>query len=693
MPGEFKFDAWLSSKDMSLVGMGEDGRPLVQKNNGEVAPINMEKVITSLGKDPAEVKNIRYNQPTSALDVSPLTTEQRAKLSVGNARGSLQYLKRNFEGAEYVPDQGLVVKKGGVWHRVDPDGLGGGNAWDKTKELMKDIVDLGDVAISGVASGVGAAGGAIAAGPAAVAGGVLGAGGGQAWASTLNASLGRLAGTYDATPTEQLADTGLESLMAMGGQAIAPGVKPTLGALKTGAMKAGKFMSDRTKDVVAGVYGQITGVGSEAMYGLLNKTAPVINKLDTFIKRAGPEASGELVAAEAKKHGIGVLNKIVEMGTKALPQRYGQLLETLADSAEGKGFSVNVGDLVENAMKAIEDAGLGKFVPKVSGKAGQFRSLVTGQGRELTPPTASVRNGTAKFVPLTTEEVAERIAQDMPGEALTKEHLKFITPMINTLMDLGKIGDLKGKAAAKVLTRLNTHLNQYADDAFKLDNPALNRLMTIATNGYEEGVSKAFQKAGLAEEHAALSNLYAEYGNSVNRMRRVLKNDGAEALYNSISKSADKNLRPKGDVESLVKLIGEEGEKHWDDLITSQTAGKFARWTPQFGPAAAGAVSGGGAAAALATKLGMATMAGAATVGTQLSPRIVARQFSAADKLASKALPYAGAGLNFLRSIPPDKVKQFISSDEAVSAFMRTMPAAFQKEDQDTQELLQKAGL
>ena len=174
--------------------------------------------------------------PALAINESPLSLEDRLKLSLGNKAGKLSYLKSKFEDATEDAFGNLTVQKDGLWYKVDQEGAGIDD-WTSTKqwlragkELAADMADIApELAAVGVGFGVGAVTGG--AGLPVLLAAETAAGGGLA---ALRTSLGRLAGTYKADAEQQFQDIAFESLLSMGGTAVLAGVKP-----------AGKFMANQ----------------------------------------------------------------------------------------------------------------------------------------------------------------------------------------------------------------------------------------------------------------------------------------------------------------------------------------------------------------------------------------------------------------------------------------------------------------
>lgn len=706
-PRTFAFDNWLADRDMKFSRRDDDGTVFVTDPKGEERRFNLDAlkadIATKSGMDPKDLKDapVQFNTALTPTEISPLGFGDRTAVkSFGNIKGATSYLKNKYDDVQYNPEKGLVVNNKGVWQTVDPSGLGKGTAWDKTKELFKDVVDNQDIAIAGMMSSPAVAEGVALGAPAGpigmAVGGIAGAGVAALGSSAVRTTFGRMLGTYESTPVEQVQDMGMETIMGMAGQAAAPGVSAGISALGKAGSSLGKLIPEAVQGTFANVYGRITGVGTQAMYSLMGQGEKLMGRLKNMAGAVGPKASAEDIAAHAVKENISTASTLLEESTKALPRKYGEMLHSLVDNSEGK-VSVDMEDLVSNTMKQVEDAGMGRFVPTVSKGGAKSRNAMERAGAELPPPEMSLKHGQVKFVPYSQEELATRWSQGLPAEVLEGESKGKVMKFVNQMLVLGKQGQLEGKSAANVLTRAKGMLNQVADEAFQSGDSQMQRLMAKTKEGWDNNVRAVFDDAGLGKDYSQLSELYANFGNAVNKARGILKKEGEETFVKKLVSSADKNLTAKGDAGLLVELLGDRGKDLYDNIMLTDTAAKFAPWIPRFGPAGhagiVGVASAAGAYApkavsALAASAGLGTGVAAGAVASQFSPKIVSGQVRAVQEIAKKAAPYVGKTMDFVKGLPPDHLKEFIKNPQAMEAFLRTVPASMVREEQDREHLL-----
>jgi len=222
-PNKSGFDVttFLTENNMKVISVGGERGNLIVENDitGDRREINAAEVLGQAGIDP-NAFNFVLNRPATALPTSPLSVAERFQvIGLGNRKGQISWLRDNFEDVAEVPEsRDLVVKQDGVGHRVDGDNFSQPDSWEWTKEVIADVAGVIPEIATGTAIGVAAS---LSGGTALLAAPLIGAG-----SETLRTSLGRLAGTYEATVDEQIADVAIESMLSLGGEAVAIGAKP-----------------------------------------------------------------------------------------------------------------------------------------------------------------------------------------------------------------------------------------------------------------------------------------------------------------------------------------------------------------------------------------------------------------------------------------------------------------------------------
>lgn len=668
---EFDVDVpqMLKAEGFQIKDINDDGSIVAIGIDGSTYDIDTQKMASDLlGDDAIGAKlNLSYNSPKTAIARSPVDATDRAKLSVGNTRGSLSYLSSKFgkDNVQLDEKNGLVVKQNGIWKQVDPSGFN--QYFNDPWELTRDLADLGDVAVNVAATSYGAAKGAIAgapAGPAGViGGGIIGAGASGAASGAFRTLLGRAVGTYEADVNETITDIGLEGLFSMGGQALGAGVKPTIQGLGKAIKSVSSKASDGTKAVLAGTYGQLTGAGSEAMEQVLNRPGEWTGKMNSYIKKG---LSGDQIAREALDSGVKSTEELLEKATKALPQKWGQLMDDLAKKS-GSKLSVNMDDVLTKAASGLDDAGVGQVV----------------------------RDGSAlKFIPFDDAAKAARLEAGLPVSIVDDATQKELQNLVTKISSFGG-KSYKGEGAARVLIGLNKTINQLSDDAVKGGmSPEAQRAVTKFAGSYKNALADTFTDAGLGLEYKAMQDVYRRYADPVKIARQALKSSQPEAIdqvFKRITGSSTKNAGTKRAVDELVDLVGPEGKKLMDKIAMDYTISKTANWAPRMGlvsGVALGSTLAGGASVGLP---------GAALAMTQSSPRFVANQLAAGRKILTKVgsgtssvanplVQYSLKTLDTIKGLSPAATTELLQNTDLFKALMESPINSLQEEDKLNQE-------
>ena len=645
----FDMGGFLNSQGLRFISKQPGQSALVEDMaTGEQSQLDAEMLLNSLGTNSNETK-IVFNSPENPVNISPLTVEDRAKVKgLGNARGSVRFLSQKFEAVMPHEEQGLLVMQDGIWHKVDPTGLGDGDPWEMAKELVKDVADLTDVGINIAVTAPAVALGIATAGPV---GGIKAAGAGGAISGKIRTSLGRYVGTYEATPLEEVADIALESVLTLGGQLLTPGARPTLKSLAKGSSNLAK---KAIKEPVIALYGRFSGVGEGAMRELIENGARVSRSMKTAIREAGGSQADVTAAINVDKDkAIKKATDLLEMSVEELPKKWGKLFDETFEAAEKAKLSVNMDEVAEVAYKNVEELGLGKIVSK---------------------------EGDRVFRPLTQAEQITRIRSNLPAEQLVPGAEKQIQLAVDTMEAFRKAGTVKGGIAADRLVTLNTQLNRLQRKLFKGQSasPEYKRAVASMSTGFRNALKKEFRKVGLEGKYTQMQSLYGRFADDVAEARKMLdRTGGPESFVNRLMSDTAANRTQAGIAKSLIELTGKRGQVLFRNMAENTAASKFLPWAPKMGLIQVGAgVAGIGT---LAT--GGLTLGGGAALA-QLSPRVIAAEASLMRNL--------GNSLNFIKQAGGNAVA---NNPAIFQALMRTAITEVGQESQLTQDLLQQAGI
>lgn len=609
--------------------------------------------------------------PETAINQSPISLEDRARLSVGNEAGKMRFLKEKFGEVKKTKSGDLVVNNGGFWQRVDPSGLGDGDAWSMTKELLADVTDIAPTAVN-IGAQIGAAAGLAAA----TGGASLLAQGGTSAAvgAALKAgetSLGRLVGTYEASDEEQLKDIGLEAILNMGGTMIAPAVKPTLTYIGNGLAKTGKLLGSAptaVKEMVMEGWGNATGVGAKNIATLIDNPDAVSAAMKS-VSALKDNAADTLI-----RQNVDDVAKIARASRAAASSMYDKLADDAISQVDDT-FKADIGASVKNAFKALADMGAGAI------------------------------DDTGKFSMYTKEQLANKLSQSGELSALLSDDksLKLVTDMASELGQYSSAKEFTGKAGAaqlmkfrKILGDFTYRLKEEADEAFLA--PAQN-IISKVNEAVDNTVLGAFQLAKPVKSTVTgemTDNLLAHtnqvYKNTLKELSPFLKAAGQatkqnsdapfQTLYNQLNSMQGRNTVQKTAFDKAVDMVGTYGGnagKAAKDMFNSiRVREAAAAFTPNFrrGLTAQGLLTG----ASIGAFVNPAAVATTAAIAGGSSPRLQKELITGGMKLKS-----------FISGMTPAQRMQFINTPELFTSAINTVLQTPEIRNQATNQLMQQA--
>jgi hypothetical protein len=649
---------------------------------GSAAP--SAPALRPLGFSPTEVEEMPSYanglSPEAPINRSPVDAMDRAKLGIGNAAGGVKFLKSKFEDAKLDRSGNVLVKDKGLWHRVDPDGWGDGDAWERTKEIAKDFLDLGDVAI-GVAGTVigaakGAGTGAVAGGAAGsvvpgagnlagavgggAAGAIAGAAGGGAIAAGLRTSLGRLVGTYDATPMEQLYDIGVETLLSAGGEAVALGAKPTWQMLKKAVGNVSKDASNFGKENLASFLSRQMQEPMESIRAGLDDRL-VLDTAERAAKSAGPVPS-DVVKANLQRANNNLLIETAPKLRQGLNRAWRDDAAKVVEAA-GDDFAFSTGAIARETQEAMSQSGILK--PRIRMK-GNEQTIV---GYDLRSP----------------EEVARLF--DIPTDQVPRmfgEHSRAAMAQINEVLgSFSTNKTLKGKLGAKKAIEVRKSLNDAFEGLFGNDVPPKVRAhvtevkeMLNTAIDTRFGVSTAadgsrFANSEMGARFLELNHNFKTRKDAVDMIVDAVDKGRTQSgvidnmVEQLVGKQA-KNVNFKDQAKAVFDILGkEEGERVLSTMWRQHHAKAFVSFSNKAG--------GGNSAETLIRGMGF---------GTYSNPRAV-----------RKGIQYSNQVLNLFRKTSPEARSALLKNDEALSGVLKTAEEGFMTEDQLLEQTLKQAGV
>lgn len=660
--GKFNVQEFLKSQNISFDGVNEDGSLRTISAEGKQGRFVPEEFLASQGIKNAE---IIVNTPDQPVEVSPLgVVERAAVVGIGNEKGKLNYLKSRFQDVKYDPQGGLVVKDKNVWRAVDPAGLGGGDAWEMSKELAKDVGDLADIGLSMAGSaagaafgaatgaGVGALGGLMVGGPpgaiaggaaGAVAGGIAGAGigGGASKAGAL--LLGRYIGTYDATPEQMMKEVAVETAASLVGQALPVGAKATAGWWNK-TFNAAKELPPETqgifKQIIVEGLGKSTGAGTEVVETMFKDPSRTSGLISKYTQRAAGSVSqrAKMMADDQYKF----FQAALEPARRNLTRKYGEALDELYGAVDDS-FKVDVRGSMTNAFEDLVEQGVLR------------RSQLKSGAIEYMPNDAV--SGAARL-----NEGLKRTAVSETAEAALSANLRRIQKEINLLTPTS--GAKAAKQIMETKKGLNTTLGSLIEAAESAADSASAGVYKQIKMSLTNATTQPFtQNSKLAALHKKTVTLYDDYADAVGQAERALRSDtGAGTMLNMVMGKNTGSIvaasrRPT--IKVLEELGGPRVVRTLEHIRSIEAAKVFSSLTPM-----GGVVQGAGVA--VATGLGFAinpVVAGA--VAASSMPRMVLKSTQA---------------LGFIKSLPKESLKQLQNNPAAIRTLIQTMANSSQEE-------------
>lgn len=521
----FNAQAFFESEGLTFQGLARPGVAKVMTEDGQEGEFDVSSFLASEGVKNADVE---YNTPQTALqNVTPVSTLDRLKLSFGNAKGGAAYLKSKFQDATVNEDGKLLVKDQGVWQTIDPEGFSNGDGWSFA-EAIGDLADVSRDILLGAGQVAGAAAGAVGTGGV---GTIAGSAAGGAIASTAAAALGRIIGTYEATPEELIKDVALDTILAAGGETVALGAKnAVLPAFKSFLGKVKASTPDVQNTVVASMKAGL-GMSDEAAHTAISFNDELLSGL-AKVKAEASNPASLLSGAEARNVAAGSANAVKLATDKRMAST---MIELVKNPQEGisrlwrqetseqfakaaPNFDPNLSGQVTSAVTDFSGqlGQLGVFSNKINPKGPSLPSLktISELARDV---TAGDRIEAANIHKQATKFLSQARAWEVETRGIKgKEAAKAIFEMTRSSNDL--ITALSGKASAQasdtlkqVATSFRNNLTASLPSGMQEGFIQVNRryaerigaveeLKRIGANGWEKGAIQ------LAERYRAKAN-------------------------------------------------------------------------------------------------------------------------------------------------------------------------------------------
>lgn len=569
----------------------------------------------------------------------------RIKLSFGNKspEQTVKYLEADYGVGNVTQSKsGAIVvknKKDGAWYQLDPEGGGQGDFVDRALERTRDVLaDNADIAASvglGIATAVAAAplaagltglaavGGAGAVGAAAGAGGAMG-----------RVLMGRLVGTYEATPEEMLRDIAVETLISAAGGSFIPGAKWGAGELSKKFAKAAPVLQaaePQNKKVLAEIIGFFGGFGEENAERIINRGKQVAAHMDKYKGSKGLET-----ALRDQVHSTQALAQHVAGARLA----YGNDLYNGFVKEAGEEFSPWVGKIFTASNTNASSISL-------------------------------IDQGVVKYA---NGKISLNVVDDATNVFSNPAALEVLQPVVSVMDRFNKMGVQTGEKGARAYLSFKELLNNALGEAENAAEKAGGDLAMGAVRNFKREVLEAYankaidgvKSPGLVKklididrEYARVSSLTEDFVNATKK-GGDLKSEYYRKLYETNfapNKTTTKTALKNDNIKQVMETLGKYDTKiqlHFDDILDRKAA---IAGTPLIRPGMSGNVQTAiGAGAGLATN----PIVGGLTFAIS-SPRV---NYNVA-RMASTALD----SLNNFNRLSPVTRTQLLKSTEAMKQF------------------------
>lgn len=599
--------------------------------------------------------------PQTAINQSPVSVEDRAKMAVGNVAGNYKFLKQNFADVQRTKEGDFVVRdqNDGLWKRVDPSGLGDGDPWKMTKELASDVIEALPTVwktgtqiagASATAAAAGATGGAALAAGAAVSGGIA------ALNEGLVTSLGRLAGTYEATQEEQLKDIGVEALLNAGGTVVAAGVKPAMGMIADGLKKSGQYLGSTrvaqgARDAFVAATGAMTGAGTKNVERLIERPELVSGAMKMAAQGG---ASADDVVQRLVRDNIQATGQMAKSVRPALTKMYGQVAKDVVDNVDD-AFRSNIDDVVKSIYSKAADLGVGTI-----DDAGKFVMHSVDDLKELAKTSGELRD-------LLASPKSYEVIKEAMDRVASFEGAKVLT---------GKAGAAQAMKFSKLLNDATYELQERAaDEALAFPQTLLAQFKSVAsqklTDSFQLAKPVMYKGQEVSNLFSHLNSVYSKAATQLQPMIKVAEqavkqssDQPFEGLMRGILADAGKSEVKQTALDSAIKLVKEYGDNSlqtiYDGILDREAARAF---TPLTRPGYLAAGAGMGAAGQLL--YGNAAAAAAFLGGAA----------SSSPRLHYNVIQTALKGRQLLGSMPGNLREQMFKDPAAMNAWVQALTA------------------
>lgn len=465
-------------------------------------------------------------------------------------------------------------------------------------------------------------------------------------------SLGRLVGTYEATAEEQLRDIGIESLLNLGGETVALGVKPTYQMLRNSFVNMASKATNRNKSILAKTWAAQTGRPEEAFRAALDDHKAVLPEADNALKKLGPNIDPKEARGILQREQNALLAAVGNESDLAMKRDYNldksKIVAAIPDSA-----SFSPKEAIKEVFEYLNTQGLGKV------------------------------NEKGVFEPLTTKEMARMFSVDGKNvpKMLGGDTQATFNNIISVLNKYSQFESVKGKMGANKILEFRKALGESLRGLETKDMPDTARaLLANIKERTFQNLGAQFAPHGVSDIYVRMNNNYAQRKDLVDMILNATDSKDPVKVENVVKRLVSKSgqfTQLKDEVGDIAQITRDGGEKI-RKIINKEHAKSFVDF--------AAPIQGAGGSIGSGVRAGLNLAAMVPVVGRVAD--MTTNQQSIASQIA-----FGKAGLDALKSMGPRQIDALLQDDALMAQFFITMMKGQSTEKSEEQRLLQEAGV
>jgi hypothetical protein len=553
--------------------------------------------------------------------------------------------------------------------------------------------------------------------------------------AAVRTSLGRIVGTYEATPAEQAWDIGFETLLNTAGVKIIAGVKPSAKWVAGRLDKVHQAFKD-TIPGVAGVEAAAKGAFIDMPKNVLKKIfagySVGIDNFDTFLENPNAtkgmmnalhSKAGQNVAAyhdEGTRMQLKMIANIAENARGSLTKIYGAMRNKLLSEVP-EDFAANLDKPIFSAYSDAISKGFGKIVVRTPDRVsvgardyltGQLTQTVTKGGtKELVGDEAIeylAKNGTkgVRFQLLSKQELANKLSNgdiSGPGEMVVDD--AAYAALDNFYKQIGQFAGganrtgRKGAQALLDFKKISTDLSyQLAQQENVKSSFVFKQVIDQARHTMDKSVRAELQRAGVSKNFDKLNSTYARLSDQFAPLLKAHAKAQTEMDYQPLLSTflsrPGKSVGARFAVDDLIDTANEYGLKEVSEEVSKGKLNiQIVEAAKAFNPLKPGQLKADGLGATQAGVLSYAALsANPALLGAAIGMQVLRSPRTARGAVVTTNALYQGQQM--LSGMTEKQLNAFLSKPQAINSFVTgitSSPLVYMKAEGELNQLIEGA--